>query len=130
MDNLKSLLDDALSINNEDYFRLVALRMTDEEYAKPYIASAVHDMVVFKAVSQQLNSDRFKSRKIWNAWCYVRELVVKYVSGEDPRVRQLNDGLEKAFLNIRLKYPRVLGRVPVAESAGGRGYKRMEGIRK
>jgi hypothetical protein len=99
--HIKELLKEAWRTCTIEYFQLIIKHLVDPTYAQKFIKSTLHDLVVFKTFSQELDGTAFGNRQVWRAWYYIEDLVKKYIpkNGDkyDPRITSLNSGLKDSL---------------------------------
>ena len=79
VDTLKVLVTEAWTRCLWEYVQLAILRLVDPQYSQKFIANCLNDYVEFNNFMRQLNDDRFRSRRVYRAWYYIRPLVMKYL---------------------------------------------------
>jgi hypothetical protein len=96
-----------------DYLRLVVIRQADRAYAERYVRASIDEYVALTNVLRVVDDKNFHKRNVWKWWCYIRDLVKKYVADVEAfaeMIRNLDAGLEKATVfQLREKVWRVLG---------------------
>lgn len=91
--DLNELVERATRACTIEYFQLITVPLIRPTETQQYPKSTLNDLVVFNIFTQDLHSQRFRSRYIWRAWWYIRDLILEYIPGADNRVKSLNDGM-------------------------------------
>jgi hypothetical protein len=114
---LRGVASEALYQCISDYILIVTLRVIDPHYSQKYIRACLRDGVEFKNFFSQIDSPRFRSRHVWRAWHYIRELVVKYIGEGDSQVKLLDTGAKES---TRFQVTKFIGGLTQAEAGIGR----------
>ena len=88
-----------------EYFQLMPMKLVDEQYTLDYLNPTLHDAIIFRNFFDDLNSSDFRNRQVWQAWHYIRPLVVKYLDSND----QITHLDHRASTSIVFFFSRWLG---------------------
>jgi hypothetical protein len=95
--DLNELVAKATTVCTIEYFQLITMPLVKPASSPQDPKSTLNDLVIFNIVSEDLLSERFRDHHVWQGWRYIRELVIKYITEDNDKVKSLDDGMVESL---------------------------------